>query len=461
MKTYQDLIAVGKDEKARMTFVRAAIQDHKGSDAYKAASVAEKYYAKKNVTIEAFQKVLHTIHGQTVPDYFSANHKLKTGFFRRFVLQQVQYVMSNGVTFDDEKTKDALGLKFDNQLQKMAKKAMVDGVSFGFWNMDHLEVFCFADTPKEPGFAPLYDEDTGALRAGVRYWNTTNSETLRTTLYEEDGFTDYIERKGKDMEILHEKRPYKLNKQVRGDGEVEAVNGENYPGFPIMPMYANDLQETELNGIRESIDCYDFIKSGLANDIDDGSTFYWTLKNSGGMDDMDLQKFLERMRVVRAAVLDDEVEAEAHTLDIPTEARAKMLEILKEDLYEDFQIVNVRDLAAGAKTATEIRAAYQPMDDKCGDFEWCIREFLSSLFALTGIEDEPTFKWNRIANQTEETQMVLSAAPYLDDEAVLDKLPWISPEEADAILKRRDAEDSARLNAPPTEEPPIEEPAEE
>jgi len=449
MKTYQELVAAGNNEAARMLFVRQAVEKHKGSAAYKVAADAEAYYAKKNVTIEKFQKVLHNIQGQAMPDLFSANYKLKTGFFRRFVLQQTQYVLSNGVTFEDEKTKDTLGATFDNQLQKLAKKAMVDSVSFGFWNHDHLEVFPFADTPKEPGFVPIYDEETGLLRAGVRYWSSSGGETKRWTLYEEDGLTEYIQRKNEDMRILTEKRKYTLTKNVRGDGEIESVEGENYPGFPIIPMYANDLRESEIIGIREDIDCYDFVKSGLANDIDDTSGFYWTLKNTGGMDDMDLQKFIERMKVVRAAVLDDDVQAEAHTLDIPTEARAKMLEILKEDLYEDFQIINVKDLSSGSKTATEIRAAYQPMDDKCGDFEYCIREFISQLLALIGIEDEPSFKWNRIANQTEETQMVLLAAAHLDDEAVLKHLPWLTPEEVDEILERMDAEASARLNAPP------------
>jgi hypothetical protein len=43
--------------------------------------------------------------------------------------------------------------------------------------------------------------------------------------------------------------------------------------------------------------------------------------------------------------------------------------------------------------------------------------------------------------------MVLTAANYLDDEAVLKHLPWLTPEEVDEILKRRDAEDSSRFNA--------------
>ena len=447
MKTYQNLAALNQDEGLRNKFVFDVIEDHKGSAAYKTAVIAEKYYGKKNVTIMAFQKVLYNMKGQAVPDMWSANYKLRTHFFRRFVTQQVQYVLSNGVTFQKKDTKKKLGKTFDTQMQKAAKKAMVDKVSFLFWNLDHVEVFCFADTPTDPGFAPLYDADTGALRAGVRYWHV-DEDTTRATLYEEDGYTEYV--KGKDgISIVAEKRSYKKTViSTKADGVSGELN-ENYAAFPIFPLYANDLHESELEGHRESIDCYDYIKSGLANDIDDTSGFYWVLKNSGGMDDVDCAKFIERMHIVRAAVLDDDVaSAEAHTLDVPIAAREKMLEILKADLYEDFQIVNVEALSASAKTATEIRAAYQPMDDKCGDFEFFLIDAIQSVLALAGIDDEPSFKWNRIANQTEETNMVMSASTVLGDEWTLKKLPFLTPEEVEDIL--RDMGDAAmnRFTAP-------------
>lgn len=435
MKTYQDLEAVGLFEKDRMDFIEAAVKDHKASDNYKIARDAEAYYANHNLTIEKFQKVLYTVTGRTVPDLFSANYKLKTAFFRRFVLQQTQYVLSNGVTFEKDETTSKLGKNFDNAIAKLAKKAMVGGVAFGFWNFDHLEVFSFADTAIDPGFVPLYDEDTSLLRAGIRY--SYNGDTRRYTLYEVDGYTDYIKRKDEDMTVLNEKRAYiQTVRQTEATG-VEDVEGSNYPGFPIIPMYANDLKQSEIVGIRESIDCYDFIKSGLANDIDDTSGFYWTLKNSGGMDDVDLQRFVERMKVVKAINLDADVEAEAHTLDIPTAARDSMLNRLRNDMYEDFMLLDTEKALSGNITATGIRLAYQAQDDKCGDFEYHIRDFISRLFELLGIEDAPTFKWNRIANQTEETAMVLSAAEFLDDETILKHIPWLQSEEIEEIIARK------------------------
>lgn len=447
MKTFQSLAALGDIETKRQKFVFDAIEDHKSSAAYKTAAIAEKYYAKKNVTIMAFQKMLYNMQGVAVPDLWSANYKLRTHFFRRFVTQQVQYVLSNGVTFQKKGTKDKLGSKFDTQLQKAAKKAMVDSVSFLFWNLNHVEVFSFADTPNDPGFVPLYDADTGALRAGVRYWNP-DDKTTRATLYEESGYTEYKKVEEK-ISVVAEKRSYKKTTiSTKADG-VSGEKEENYSRFPIVPLYANDLHESELEGHRESIDCYDYIKSGLANDIDDTSGFYWVLQNSGGMDDVDLAKFVERMRTVRAATMDDEVKAEPHTLEIPTAAREKMLDILKSDLYHDFQIVNVEELSAAAKTATEIRAAYQPMDDKCADFEYFLIDAVQDILSLVGVDDEPSFKYNRIANQTEETNMVMTAAAVLGDELTLKKLPFLTPEEVEERIKDMGNQAMDRYAEPP------------
>lgn len=454
MKTFQDLTAAGELETARMEFVQKAVSEHRQSAKYQIASAAEAYYAKRNLTIEKYQKLLRKMDGTTVPDFFSANYKLKTLFFRRFVIQQTQYVLSNGVDFEGEKTKAQLGTRFDNAIQKLAKKAMVDHVSFGFWNKDHLEVFCFADTPKDPGFAPLYDDDTGALMAGIRYWYP-DDETERYTLYEVDGYTEYKKTGEKPCAVMEKKQSY-IKNSTKAPADPEAVvSGRNYEGrLPIIPMYANDLHESEIVGIRESIDCYDFIKSGFANAIDESSDFYWVLKNTGGMDDVDLARFVERMKTVRAATVDaDEgAGAEAHTMEIPTEAREKMLTILKNDLYEDFQILNTSALAAGEKTATEIRTAYQPMDDKCGDFEYCIRDFIDQLLDLVGIQDNYSFRWNRIGNQTEETQMVMTAYAVLGDELTLKKLPFLTPEEATARIKELTAEDSSRVKTEPPKE---------
>lgn len=425
-----------------------AINEHRASTMYKIAVDAEEYDRQRNVTIMQYQKILYTLEGRAVPDNFSANYKLCSNFFNRFVTQENQYLLGNGVVLEQDSNKAKLGADFDQRLQEAGRNALVQGVGFGFWNLDHVDVFKLTE------FAPLYDEENGALKAGIRFWQIAPNKPLRATLYELDGYTEYSKPTDGDIQIKAPKRAYRqVVQRSEADGE-QIYDLGNYPGFPIVPLWGNPHKQSELVGMRESIDCYDLIKSGFANDLDDASMIYWTLQNSGGMDDVDLRQFVERMKTVKAATMDDGATAEAHTMDVPYQSRVAYLERLEHDLYRDAQILDVDSLSAAQKTATEINAAYQPMDNKVDQYEYCVLDFLQGIFAIAGIEDNPTFKRSKIVNQLEQTQMVLMAAQYLDDETILNKMPWLTPEEVQDVLDRRDKTEQQRFPTEP-EEPPV------
>ena len=445
MKTYQDFLEVaGKSDRERMEFVLSAINNHKDSDLYKQAVIAKEYDAHRNVTIANFQKLLYTLNGKVIPDNYSPNYKLRSNFFANFITQETQYLLGNGVTLKKEENKAKLGAGFDTRLQEAAHDALVGGVSYGFWNLDHLEVFDVTE------FVPLLDEENGVLRSGIRFWQVCTSKPLRATLFEPDGFTQYIRRNGEEMMILEPKRGYVAVEATSEIDGTELLAYQNYPGFPIIPMYGNRAKQSELVGQREAIDCYDLIKSGFANTVDDASVIYWTISNAGGMDEIDMARFKESMRRIGVGLVDDDgAKAEAHTITIPVEAREALLSRISDDLYRDFQMLDVTKLQGGQKTATEINAAYQSMDNKVDQFEYCVIDFLQALFKIVGIEDEPSFTRSKVTNQLEQTQMVLLAANYLDDETILNKLPWLTQEEVAEILKRKAAEDIERSFEPP------------
>lgn len=444
MLTYQDFEKVKDNETERPAFALKLINEHISSPDYKIAKEADEYDRRQNTTIMKYRKILRKLNGDKVDDPISANFKLPSAFFPRFITQQNQYLLGNGVIFvEKDNVKEKLGRDFDTRLQECGRAALLHKVAFGFWNFDHLDVFRFTE------FAPLVDEMNGALRAGVRFWQIDDNKPLRFTIYETDGYQEYMSVAGETQE-LSAKKSYKT--RISGDRVdmeqgTEILEGENYPGFPIVPLWGNPQHQSELIGIREAIDCYDLIKSGFANDLDEASSFYWIIKNAGGMDDVDLAQFIERIKTVHATAIDSEggASAEAHTMNIPYEARRVALEQIKADLYDDFQIVNVALLSAGTRTATEINAAYQPMDNKVDQYEYCVLDFLNAILELAGIDNTPSFKRSKIVNVLEETQMVLASANYLDQEAVLNHLPWLTREEREDILERRAEQDMERM----------------
>lgn len=420
-------------------FVLAAINEHKQSDLYKEAKIAYDYYRKRNVTIMQYQKLLYTISGETVPDNYSANYKLRNAFFPIFIKQENAHLLGEGVTFKNDSTKERLGGDgFDNKLMKAGIAALWGGISFGFFNLDHVDVFNILE------FVPLQGEEDGGLHAGIRFWQIDKTKPLRATLYLEDGYIEYIWRKGEGS-ILHPKRPYINIVQTSEADGTEIIDGQNYPAFPIVPLWGNEEHQSELTGLREKIDCTDFILSGYANDLDDFSQIYWVIQNAGGMDDVDLAKFMERMKTVKAAIVEDDgARAEAHTIDIPYQARTQALSTLRDSLYRDAMALDTEKISAGGITATAIQASYENLTLKCDGFESCVVDFIRGLLALVGIEDSPTFKRSKIVNIAEDTNMVLAAAQYLDSETVLEYLPFLNQDKIKDIMTRRQKEEALR-----------------
>lgn len=411
---------------------------------YQNAVEADAYDRQRNTTITKYRKLLYRMDGTVVPDNFSANHKMASNFFNRFVTQQVQYQLGNGVYFEKDDTKARLGKDFDTRMQEAARAALVGGCSYLFFNLDRVNVF------KATEFVPLYDEENGAMMAGIRWWQVAADKPLRATLYEIDGYTEYIKgSKDATLKEMRPKRAYKLKIRSSVVDGTEIYAGENYPTFPIIVLWGNPQRQSELIGIREEIDCYDLIRSGFANDLDDASQIYWTLENAGGMDDIDLAKFIERMKTVHAATIDGDSgsKAEAHTLEVPYQSREAYLTRLEKDLYKDFMAVDVMQIAAGSVTATQIVAAYEPLNNKCDQFEYLLIDAIDKILECAGIVDNCTFKRSKIVNQLEETQMVLSAGQFLDDETIIKHLPFLSPDEVDGILTRNAEEAMAMIKA--------------
>lgn len=415
MKTYQDLLEIGENEQKRMDFVKSVINWHTTTDLYKTAQIAEDYFCKKNRTILEYQKFLTKVTGEIVPDVYTSNYKLASNFYGRFTTQLVQYLLGNGISFEEESTKERLGKDFEKKVMRAAKYALTGAVCFGYWNLDHLEIFPVTE------FAPLVDEDTGKIRAGVRFWQLEGSKPLRAVFYEEDGFTEYRWENGKGT-IVNEKRAYVLNTQYTENGGDEIVEGENYGTLPIIPLWCDDTHQSTIVGLRENIDAYDLIKSGFCNTIDEASIVYWTLNNAGGMDEIDLAQFLQRIKELHGAFVDDNVTAEPHSINPPIEGRERLLDRIRADLYEDAMALDTKNIADGAVTATQIEAAYEPINSKADDLEYQVTEFIEKILELLDIDDTPTYSRSKIVNIREEIETVIESAQFLNDEYIAKKI---------------------------------------
>lgn len=444
MLTYNDFTALGDNERERCEFILRAISEHVSSEVYRTAVIADEYYHLKNPTIMRLQKVVYDIYGKAVPDIWRPNHKIPSNWYRYFVQQAVGHLLSNGVFFEDKGTKAKLGKTFDRDLVKLAAEAHNGGVAYGFWNYDRIVPFSVRE------FKALPDMFTGTIGAGIRFWQLDAEHQMMVTLYEPDGVTEYIrdrdDQDGYQLVMRVPKQGYKrVVSRSMADGEMIA-DGGNYGRLPIVPLYM-PLRQSEIVGNRHVIDAYDLIASGLINNTDESNFIYWVLTNCDGMNDEDDNRFIARMvkNHIAHANGDDGAKVEAHTVETPVDAHKFSLEELRGLLFTNFQAVDVQKIAAGNTTATEIRAAYEPLNTRSDMFEGEVTDFIEGICGIAGIDDVPTYRRAQVANELEDTQKVMLAAEYLDDETVLEKLPWISVDEIPDIMQRRIEEESARF----------------
>lgn len=428
MLTYNDCIACENIA----DFIERAVREHQSSPLYKDALAADRYYHLENPTIMRYQKLLHTMAGRAVPDLWSPNNKVPSNWYYYFTSQAVGHLLANGVCFRDPATKAKLGRGFDRKITQLAIEAKNGGAAFGFWNYDHLDVFSIRE------FVPIFEERSGILRAGIRFWQMTDKYRFYT-FYEPDGYTEFVRQHGEDQLVCScPKQPYIRTVETVGNAAEEHIaSGRNYGAFPIIPLW-NPLRQSDIAGNRHVIDAYDLMASGLVNNVDEGNFIYWILKNCDGMDDADDTRFIEQLRRLHFAHAngDDGAGVESHVVETPFEAHGAALDRLERQLFTNFMAVDVRSITGGNVTATEIRAAYEPLNAKTDMFEYEVTDFIEGLLALLGIDDVPMYKRSQVVNQLEETEMILAAADLLDRETILRKLPWLSDDEVEGIGKR-------------------------
>lgn len=452
MLTYQDLVSVGDDEESRAAFCMLAVDTHKGSIDYKVAVDADRYDRQQNTTINEYVQVLFDITGSKLVDFTASNNKIASNFFHRLNTQRVMYSLGRGVSFtgrdsdprDPDAVKDRLGPMFDSDLIKASYDALIHGVSFGFWNMNRLYVFPLTE------FVPLWDENDGTLKAGIRFWRLDHTRPMQAVLYELDGYTKYVtydEGSGVRMRVAEQKRPYiQKTAMVPLDGVEQVVGVENYSSLPIVPLWGSRLHQSTLVGMKSAIDSFDLIRSGFANDLSDCAEIYWIVENYGGMDDDALQRFRDRLKLNHIAVANSSNggKVEPVTQEPPYNARTQYLQDIRAQIYEDFGALDVHTVAAGA-TNDHIDAAYQPMDEEASDFENQVSDFVQQVLALIGVEAKPVFKRTRISNQKEQVDMIATEAQWLDQQTILQKLPNIDASEIPSILDRIDEETADRM----------------
>ena len=450
--TYQDWERT--PEADRPELLLGIINEYKSSQDFKQGLVANQYFRAENPAV-AGKYLLRPTVVETKDDAGKVkkrNQKQKidgnrvfSSFFSRFVIQQNQFLLANGVTLDNEQTKSRLGIGFDKALERLGEKALVHGVAWGYWNVDHIEVI-EAVKDKLSGAVALVDERTSEPMMLVQFWQISGKRPLYVRLYTLGGVVEYSTNEdGKLIEIAASRRGY-IRRVSRDALGTLILDESNYNTLPVIPLWASEERRSELTpAIKSKIDLYDRILSDFGDNLDRACDVYWVLNNFGGTTS-DIAETLAAIEQIKAvANISDGTgsssTAEPHTIEVPYAARQAALEILQKQLYSDYMALSMDELTGGSLTNVAIETATLNLNLKADRYEWQCFSFVQKVLRLLGVNtEEIKFKRQTLINRSEMVADIGLMRDYIDQETALKLNPYIDQEEIPEIMERLAAE---------------------
>lgn len=459
MITYQDF----ERAENKLKWLQGAIVSYRNSREYKKALEEQEYMAGRNTEIMNTVKVIYNMAGMPENEFTASNIKIRNRLIHRLVTDRCSYSLGNGVSFASkhkeqtpegsvtvDTTKQLLGNDFDQAVYQWAYWAQGNGAAYLYAHIGYTRDEWQYTLFKKTEFLPLYDERSGMLRGGVRFWSLDwGKRPITVVLYTEQGYTRYETPEGKygicSLEMVEDLKPY-IETVENSEFYGEEVTGTgNLTGLPIFPLYSGENRDSALDNLKPLIDAYDMVVSGFANDLADCAQIYWLVSGAMGMTEKDKRQLMDRLILQHMAVIDGENSSiTPYTQEPPYNAREAALTQIRNQMYENFGGFDVHTVEAGA-TNDHIEAAYWPMDEEADSFEAQLITSIRMILAMMGIDDVPLFQRNRVSNQKEQTEMVMLAAAQLDRQTILEKLPFITVDEVDGIMARTDAETFGRF----------------
>ena len=441
MITYNDFLS--RWTQGDTNYLITVIEEFKMSDRFINAIEARKYFKGENTEINKRLQLFRNGDGAQEVDIFIANNKIANEFFKKIVMQENSYLLGNGVNIDEEIKKD-FDRKFDTNFFKAGLDCLIDGVSW---------IYCYLDKDNKlnitnwsgTDFIPLYDEETGEIMAGIRYWQLDDQKPLFVQLFEADGVTTFKQVQNY-LEVTKPKTNYIIKKEIVKGLSIEEEQQEGFGVLPIFPLYANNLKESSLTkALKQKLDLWDIVISDFGNNLEDSKDLYWVLTNYAGQD---IGEFLAEYKKYKVIQTDSEGSAEPKTIDVPYQARETILNILKKEIFQSAMAMDTEELSNSNLTNVAIKSIMANLDLKTDDFEIQVLETLYDIVELwqnySGNKQDFEIELERrtIINDTEVVNLIYTMREDIDQETALKKNPLISPKEVKEIMERTEQEKS-------------------
>lgn len=434
--------------------VRKLIRDHaaRHDRDIRHAQTAERYYRKKNDIL------FHMCAEDEKAPGRHADNRVPSNFYGLLVNQKAAYLFSDPPIFDVGNKKDndriaeALGDGFAKACKSLCISASNAAVGWLHVWKGTDGAFRYGVVPSAQ-VIPVWSSDLEKrLLAVLRSYPMTDEGGAAYRVYEywtEDHCTAYQRREDADLEHLYPCRMFSVH-----DLDTDAALPSNrfahgWGEVPFIPFHNNEISVSDLDAVKELIDAYDKVFSGFLNDLEDIQEVIYVLTGYGGQDLKEFVRDLKESKAIKIEAGDDTSApgVETLTINIPVEAREKMLDITRKAIFEQGQGIDPDPQNFGNSSGVALKFLYSLLELKSGLMETEFRLGFGRLVRLLckhlGIAPKKIHQtWTRTAvtNDAELSDIAAKSTGVISQRTILRRHPWVDdPEEEQRQLDKEEA----------------------
>lgn len=228
----------------------------------------------------------------------------------------------------------------------------------------------------------------------------------------------------------------------------------NFGRVPFVEFAKNELRLPELHKTKGLIDAYDDIYNGFLNDIDDIQQVVLVLKNYGGTKLDDFMENLKKNKVVKFnnAGNGDQSGIDTLQIEIPVEARDKVLTLTKSNIFLQGQGIDPANFANTNASGVAIKMLYSHLELKASKTEAYFRRGISELVraimrfcgmkSYEGRHIVQTWTRTQVEDDLTQAQTVATVAPYTSKETIAKSNPLVEDYNQELKYQKEDLQSS-------------------
>lgn len=402
------------------------------SKRHKAIKEGVRYYNNDNDILYE-EQYFYDNEGKKCLDETKKNNRLSHNFYGLLVKQKVGYLLGKPMNFNstdrevNELLDNLLGDKWNITAQELLKNAINKGDEWLYCYIDENGEFDYTICPTEQ-IIPLYNNGFKQILEGViRYYEIVTLEgksTLAIELWTQNEVR-YFRLDEDDLQLVDTKSHFYINGV-----------GYSFGVIPFVQFKNNEELTTDLSMVKELIDNYDKVTSGLANDLEEIQDSIYVLKGYQGTDS---SEFMNNLRYYKLIKVDEDGGVNKLELHIPIEAKNSHLKRLENDIYRLGMGVDVSAEKLGNSSGVALKFIYSLLDLKADmsemQFKKSIRHLLKIISNWVRIsrgidfdrkEVKVTFNRSMLVNTKEQIINVTSSVGMLSKETLLANHPFVT-----------------------------------